>query len=48
MQIPNGMGTLLGLVQLIIYFCYYGSTPKSSGTTAGMELPVKAGDGDNN
>nr|AYV91989.1 SWEET5 [Saccharum spontaneum] len=46
--IPNGMGTLLGLVQLIIYFCYYGSTPKSSGTTAGMELPVKAGDGDNN
>ena len=27
MQIPNGMGTLLGLVQLILYFCYYGSTP---------------------
>jgi len=43
------MGTLLGLVQLILYFCYYGSTPKSSGTmTTGMELPVKAGDGDNN
>jgi len=45
--IPNAMGALLGIMQLTLYFCYYGSTPKSS-ETLGMELPVKAGDGDNN
>ncbi|TVU01932.1 hypothetical protein EJB05_52579 [Eragrostis curvula] len=37
--IPNGMGTLLGLAQLILYFCYYGSTPVKT-----VELPVTAGD----
>ncbi|KAG2625396.1 bidirectional sugar transporter SWEET5-like [Panicum virgatum] len=44
--IPNGLGTLLGLAQLILYFCYYGSTPsKPSGDgNSGMELPVTAGD----
>lgn len=46
MQIPNVSGTVLSLGQLILYFCYYGSTPKNSET--GMELPVKAGDADNN
>ncbi|WVZ99781.1 hypothetical protein U9M48_045031 [Paspalum notatum var. saurae] len=43
--IPNGMGTLLGLAQLTLYFCYYGgTTPKS-----GVELPVTstASDADN-
>ncbi|KAJ1267888.1 hypothetical protein BS78_07G093500 [Paspalum vaginatum] len=37
--IPNGMGTLLGLAQLILYFCYYenGTTPNSNKT---LELPV--------
>jgi solute carrier family 50 (sugar transporter) len=28
MQIPNGLGTLSGLIQLILYACYYKSTPK--------------------
>ena len=45
MQIPNGLGTLLGLAQLILYFCYYGSTPnKPSDDSNSMELPVTAGD----
>uniref|UniRef100_A0A0D3GBH2 Bidirectional sugar transporter SWEET n=1 Tax=Oryza barthii TaxID=65489 RepID=A0A0D3GBH2_9ORYZ len=39
--IPNGMGTLLGAAQLILYFCYYdGSTAKNKGA---LELP-KDGD----
>ncbi|PAN17829.1 hypothetical protein PAHAL_3G157700 [Panicum hallii] len=44
--IPNGLGTLLGLAQLILYFCYYGSTPKpSDDSNNSMELPVTtAGD----
>ncbi|KAG2617140.1 bidirectional sugar transporter SWEET5-like [Panicum virgatum] len=43
--IPNGLGTLLGLAQLILYFCYYGSTPnKPSDDSNSMELPVTAGD----
>lgn len=28
LQIPNGLGALFGLVQLILYACYYKSTPK--------------------
>lgn len=32
------MGTLLGAAQLILYFCYYGSTP----TNKSVELPVTA------
>ena len=31
------MGTLLSAVQLILYFCYYGSMPKGS---KNLELPV--------
>lgn len=27
-QIPNGLGTLSGATQLILYACYYKSTPK--------------------
>ncbi|KAK1326118.1 Bidirectional sugar transporter SWEET7b [Acorus calamus] len=27
-QIPNAMGTLFGVVQLILYGCYYRTTPK--------------------
>lgn len=39
--IPNGMGTLLGAAQLILYSCYYGSTPKDSKS---VELPVTISD----
>ncbi|KAL6848854.1 hypothetical protein ACP4OV_021437 [Aristida adscensionis] len=39
--IPNGMGALLGAGQLILYFCYYRSTPKGGKT---VELPVTIGD----
>jgi solute carrier family 50 protein (sugar transporter) len=41
-QIPNGIGTFLSCVQLVLYFCYYGSTPK--GGDKSVELPVTAGD----
>ncbi|XP_006654859.1 bidirectional sugar transporter SWEET5-like [Oryza brachyantha] len=40
--IPNGMGTLLGAAQLILYFCYYGSTPKA-GDDRSLQLPAKDG-----
>ncbi|GJM93969.1 hypothetical protein PR202_ga10574 [Eleusine coracana subsp. coracana] len=35
--IPNGLGTFFGLVQLILYACYYKSTPKKE---KNVELPV--------
>ncbi|KAG8069126.1 hypothetical protein GUJ93_ZPchr0005g15559 [Zizania palustris] len=38
-MIPNCMGTLLGAAQLILYFCYYGSTPKV-GDENSLELPT--------
>ena len=39
LQIPNGLGTCLGLVQLIIYAIYYKSTPKDDGEPAkGKEM----------
>ncbi|KAF8726866.1 hypothetical protein HU200_019346 [Digitaria exilis] len=44
--IPNAMGTLLCTLQLVLYFCYYGSTPK--GDNSGVELPVTASDGGRN
>lgn len=28
-RIPNGLGALFGLAQLILYACYYKSTPKT-------------------
>ncbi|XP_009405124.2 bidirectional sugar transporter SWEET6a-like [Musa acuminata AAA Group] len=37
--IPNGLGALFGLAQLILYACYYKSTPKA-GTKAEVELPT--------
>nr|CAB3460579.1 unnamed protein product [Digitaria exilis] len=44
--IPKAMGTLLCTLQLVLYFCYYGSTPK--GDNSGVELPVTASDGGRN
>lgn len=38
-QIPNGLGTFLGLVQLIIYGIYYRSTPKDDGGENDVEMP---------
>ncbi|RWW32422.1 hypothetical protein GW17_00002904 [Ensete ventricosum] len=38
-MIPNGLGALFGLAQLILYACYYKSTPKA-GTKAEVELPT--------
>jgi solute carrier family 50 (sugar transporter) len=29
-RIPNGLGALFGLAQLILYACYYKSTPKTN------------------
>jgi solute carrier family 50 protein (sugar transporter) len=37
MQIPNALGTVSGLVQLILYACYYKSTPKKE---KNVELPT--------
>jgi solute carrier family 50 (sugar transporter) len=37
MQIPNGLGTISGLIQLILYACYYKSTPKKE---KNVELPT--------
>uniref|UniRef100_A0A0D9XBQ3 Bidirectional sugar transporter SWEET n=1 Tax=Leersia perrieri TaxID=77586 RepID=A0A0D9XBQ3_9ORYZ len=37
MTIPNGLGTLFGLVQLILYAVYYRTTPKKD---KNLELPV--------
>nr|UJT76399.1 bidirectional sugar transporter SWEET6a [Hemerocallis fulva] len=39
MTIPNGLGALLGLAQLILYFCYYNSTPKRRSKME-VELPT--------
>ncbi|KAJ0985816.1 hypothetical protein J5N97_004172 [Dioscorea zingiberensis] len=39
--LPNGLGALLGLAQLILYGCYYKSTPKDDDEPKGeMELPT--------
>ncbi|KQK08642.1 bidirectional sugar transporter SWEET6a [Brachypodium distachyon] len=35
--IPNGLGAIFGLVQLILYGCYYKSTPKKE---KNVELPT--------
>ncbi|XP_077244056.1 nodulin MtN3 family protein isoform X1 [Tasmannia lanceolata] len=41
--IPNGLGTLLGLVQLILYACYYKSTPKGDAQRKEISMsPVMA------
>ncbi|KAJ1264323.1 hypothetical protein BS78_09G254900 [Paspalum vaginatum] len=45
--IPNGMGTLLGLAQLILYFCYYGTTPKSGDKAVELPVTSTAADADN-
>jgi solute carrier family 50 (sugar transporter) len=37
MQIPNALGAFFGLIQLILYFCYYKSTPKNE---KNVELPT--------
>jgi solute carrier family 50 (sugar transporter) len=36
-QIPNGLGAIFGLAQLILYGCYYRSTPKKG---KNVELPT--------
>lgn len=38
MQIPNGLGALFGIIQLILYFWYYKSTPKKE---KNVELPTR-------
>ncbi|WVZ94381.1 hypothetical protein U9M48_040280 [Paspalum notatum var. saurae] len=40
--IPNGMGTLLGLAQLILYFCYYENGTTAASSDKALELPVTA------
>nr|TKW15255.1 hypothetical protein SEVIR_5G225300v2 [Setaria viridis] len=40
--IPNALGTFFGLVQLILYLCYYKSTPKKE---KNVELPTVASAG---
>ncbi|PAN29822.1 hypothetical protein PAHAL_5G252000 [Panicum hallii] len=35
--IPNALGTFFGMVQLILYFCYYKTTPKKE---KNVELPT--------
>lgn len=35
--IPNALGAFFGLIQLILYFCYYKSTPKNE---KNVELPT--------
>ncbi|KAG6499729.1 hypothetical protein ZIOFF_039520 [Zingiber officinale] len=37
--VPNGLGTLFGLAQLVLYACYFKSTPNKN-TKAEVELPV--------
>ena len=37
MQIPNALGAFFGLVQLILYSCYYKTTPKKE---KNVELPT--------
>ena len=37
MQIPNALGAFFGLIQLILYFWYYKSTPKKE---KNVELPT--------
>nr|UJT76400.1 bidirectional sugar transporter SWEET6b [Hemerocallis fulva] len=41
--IPNGLGALFGLAQLILYFCYYSSTPKKTSKPE-FELPTNLTD----
>jgi len=41
--IPNGLGALFGAVQLILYFCYYRSTPQEE-SKAEVQLPVSSSD----
>ena len=40
MQIPNGLGALFCLAQLILYGCYYKSTPKKDKKSKNVELPT--------
>ncbi|XP_077210835.1 bidirectional sugar transporter SWEET6b-like isoform X2 [Tasmannia lanceolata] len=42
--IPNGLGALLGASQLILYGCYYNSTPKDNDQKpkAELQLPMSA------
>jgi solute carrier family 50 (sugar transporter) len=44
-QIPNAIGTLLGAAQLILYFCYYGSTPVHKTVELPVTAPAASGDG---
>ena len=37
MQIPNALGTIFGLIQLILYFYYYRLTPRKG---KNVELPT--------
>ncbi|XP_010924221.1 bidirectional sugar transporter SWEET6b [Elaeis guineensis] len=39
--LPNGLGALFGAMQLILYFCYYRSTPREE-TKAEVQLPVSS------
>lgn len=36
--VPNGLGALFGFAQLILYACYYKSTPKKKGSKAEVEM----------
>ncbi|KAG6476650.1 hypothetical protein ZIOFF_065895 [Zingiber officinale] len=38
-MIPNGMGALFAFAQLVLYGCYYKSTPKK-GSKAEVEMPT--------
>uniref|UniRef100_A0ACD5VQQ3 Uncharacterized protein n=1 Tax=Avena sativa TaxID=4498 RepID=A0ACD5VQQ3_AVESA len=38
--IPNGLGALFGLAQLVLYGCYYKSTPKKDKKAKNVELPT--------
>jgi solute carrier family 50 protein (sugar transporter) len=39
MQIPNGLGALFGLAQLVLYACYCSSTPKTD-DGKNVEMPT--------
>ncbi|XP_074565377.1 bidirectional sugar transporter SWEET6b-like [Curcuma longa] len=38
--IPNGLGAFFGFAQLVLYACYYKSTPKKKGSKAEVEMPT--------
>ncbi|KAJ0985838.1 hypothetical protein J5N97_004194 [Dioscorea zingiberensis] len=38
--LPNGLGALLGLAQLVLYACYYKTTPKKGESNGELELPT--------